>query len=182
MDSENPLFFNLESTLNPLNGLTGVDFNDNKKRVNWWTSLLDDFNKFGPSTWTPFSIATAAMLYSKGQEEAASRWGGRLIPQTAALKNLTSVMNIGPPGGVELDPNVLFFSGGIDPYERRRVGRAVGSLVDEGLVDSASAIDAAYFQEGEAWDMARERASSSRALGQLAYIRRGIFQPLGNGS
>ena len=167
IESENPLFFNLESTLNPLNGLTGVDFNDSKKRVNWFTAILDDMNKFGPSTWTPFSIATAWALSKRGEEEAASRWGGRLIPQTAVLKNLTALMNIGPPGGVELDPSVNYFSGGIDPYERRQVGRALYGLQEEGVIDGASAMDAAYYQEGEAWDMARDVRSHSRSLGQL---------------
>jgi hypothetical protein len=167
LDSENPLFFNLEGSLWPLTGLTGVDFNDSKKRINWFTAFLDDMNKFGPSTWTPFSLATAWALSRRGEEEAASRWGGRLIPQTAVIKNLTSLLNIGPPGGWELDPAISYFSGGIGPYERRRVGRALYGLQEEGLVDSASAIDAAYFQEGPAWDMARENASSSRALGQL---------------
>ena len=37
MNVENPLYFNLEATLWPLNGLTGTDFNDPSKRVNWWT-------------------------------------------------------------------------------------------------------------------------------------------------
>ncbi|MCK5642478.1 MAG: hypothetical protein KAJ19_16850, partial [Gammaproteobacteria bacterium] len=168
IDSDNPLFFNLMSTLNPMQGLTGVDFTDNKKRINWWTSFLDDLNKFGPSTWTPYSIATAAYLYHQGEEEAASRWGGRLFPQTAAIKSATSLLNLGPPGGYELDPSVGFFSGGMDPYERRQVGRALYGLQAEGSIDAASAIDAAYLQEGDVWDMAKESRSRSRSWGQLA--------------
>ena len=168
MDSENPLFFNLEQTLNPMNGLTGVDFNDPRKRINWFTATLDDLSKFGPSTWTPFSLATAVALYYKGEEEAASRWGGRMFPQTASIKAMTHLLNIGPPGGVELDPSVQFFSRGLDPYERRRVGRALGSMVEEGIIDEASAIDAAKTQSGDIWDQAQKWAANGRAWGQLS--------------
>jgi len=76
IDSDNPLYFNLEATLNPLNGLTGVDFEDPYKRINWWTSTIDDLNRFGPSIWTPINWAVAAASYAKGEKEAAQRWGG----------------------------------------------------------------------------------------------------------
>ena len=168
IDSENPLFFNLEQTLNPMNGLTGVDFNDPRKRINWFTATLDDLSKFGPSTWTPFSLATAVALYFKGEEEAASRWGGRLFPQTASIKALTHILNIGPPGGMELDPAVQFFSRGLDPYERRRVGRALGAMIEEGVIDEASAIDAANTQTGDIWEQAQKWAANGRAWGQLS--------------
>ena len=97
-----------------------------------------------------------------------------MIPQTATLKSLTHLLNIGPPGGVELDPNVAIFSGGIDPYERKRIGRAMGALVEEGAIPEADAIDAANFQEGPAWDMGRERAMDLRAPGQLASFFLGV--------
>jgi hypothetical protein len=174
LDSENPLFFNLEATLNPLNGLTGVDFNDKSKRVNWWTNTLDDLGKFGPSTWTPFSLAAAVALYKQGEQEAASMWGSRLIPQTATLKSITALMNIGEPGGVEIDPMVLFFSGGMDPYERKRVGRAMWRLVEDGTIDAATALDATNTQSGPAWDMAKELSTDTRAWGQLASFFLGV--------
>jgi len=177
LDSDNPLFFNLEATLNPLNGLTGVDFNDPLKRVNWWTRTLDDMNKFGPTTWTPYSLATAMALYIQGEEDAAARWGGRLIPQTATLKSLGSIFNINIPtraGVNELDPAVLMFSNGSDPYERRRIGRALGMMVEEGLIDQATAIEAARTQSGEAWMQSAERAIRSRAPGQVASFFMGV--------
>ncbi|KKK44368.1 hypothetical protein LCGC14_3167220, partial [marine sediment metagenome] len=52
IDSDNPLYFNLEASISPLNGLTNVDFNDKYKRVDSVSSTLDDLNKFGSSTWT----------------------------------------------------------------------------------------------------------------------------------
>ncbi len=167
LKSDNPLFFNLEATINPLNGLTGVDFNDRKKRTGWFTAALDDLGKFGPSTWTPFSLVTAFALHMRGEDEAASRWGSRLIPQTATLKSITAALGLGPPGGLEIDPSVHFFSNGLDPYERRRVGRALGILVDEGEITQAEAIDAAHAQEGEIWDMALDRSARIRAGGQI---------------
>src|SRR3990167_1015162 len=87
LDSENPLWFNLEATLNPLNGLTGVDFNTSDKRKGWFASMLDDLGKFGPSTWTPFNYAVAVDMWSRGEQEAAAKWAGRLIPQTASIKS-----------------------------------------------------------------------------------------------
>ena len=177
LDSENPLFFNLEATLNPLNGLTGVDFNDSQKREGWFAATLDDLGKFGPSTWTPFSIATALAMYSKGDQEAASRWAGRLFPQTASIKGLLGMLRhkvSDLPLQGEYDPFVQLFSGGLDPYERRRVGRALGWMVDNGQIDQASALDAAHSQSGPIWDAALDRAVTARAPGQLASFLFGV--------
>jgi len=177
VDVKNPLFFNLEATLWPLNGLTGIDFTDKYKRVNWWTKTLDDLNKFGPSTWTPLSIATAVALQIQGEEDAASRWGGRLIPQTATVKSLLNLMNVNiqtRAGINEFDPNVHLFSGGMDPYERNRVGRALGTLVEEGVIDRETAIEAARTQSGDAWRMATIRAIHDRAGGQLSSFFLGV--------
>ncbi len=91
---DNPLFFNLESTLNPLYGITGVDFNDRYKRVDGFTGFMDDLNKFGPSLWTPLTLGIAVSMSMQGEDEAASRWAGRLIPQTKTLDAILSVFNI----------------------------------------------------------------------------------------
>jgi hypothetical protein len=170
MDSENPLFFNLEATINPLYGLLGVDFNDPERRVDWWSANMDYLGKFGPSIWTPFNIALALSLKRKGEDEAAARWGGRLIPQTALLKSLLSVGNVNIKTGEgfnEFDPAILIFSNGMDPHERARVGRQLGAMVDQGLVDSVTAQDAAYSQKGELWDAAAMQAIRNRAPGQI---------------
>ncbi|RLC83664.1 MAG: hypothetical protein DRJ03_16530 [Chloroflexi bacterium] len=177
MDVENPLLFNLEATLNPLNGIAGVDFNDPYKRVDSFSRTLDDANKLGPSTWTPLNYAVAVWMAIKGEEEAMSRWGGRLIPQTATLKSITSLLNIErpegimgqvvTPGGVELDPMVHMFSGGIGPYERRRVGRALGALAMDGEYTDEEIIDAANAQQGPIWDQAMQNAARQRAPGQI---------------
>ncbi len=171
IQSDNPLFFNLEATLNPLNGITGVDFTDPYKRVNWWTKALDDMNKLGPSTFTPFSLAAALALKMQGQDDAAARWGGRLLPQTATIKSALNLLNVNIPTGQgidEFDPSVYFFSNGLDPYERRRAGRALGWMIDEGEVSQADAIEAARTQSGPVWEEAVRRAIRQRAGGQLA--------------
>lgn len=177
LDSKNPLFFNLEATLNPLNGLTGVDFTDNAKRTGWFTAMLDDLGKLGASTWTPFSIATAVALYMQGNQEAAARWAGRLIPQTATFKAIAGALHhkvSDLPLQGEFDPFVQFFSGGVDVYERNRVGRALGAMVDEGLVTQAQAIDAAHSQTGPVWGAALDRAVNERAPGQIASFIGGV--------
>ena len=185
LNSENPLFINLESTLNPLNGLTGVDFNDRNKRVNWWTSLLDDLGKFGPSTWTPLNLAVAWALKEQGEEEAASRWGGRLIPQTQTIEAIQSILEEGVTdfAGISFegvgkdsfgwmdwmtkDPALSIFSNGIDPYTRRRIGRALGAMIQEGMITPEQGLDAARTQEGRWWELAHERAINNRAPGQI---------------
>ena len=171
IQTDNPLFFNLEATLNPLNGVTGVDFTDPYKRVSWWTRFLDDLNKLGPSTFTPFSMVTAFLMKMQGEDDAAARWGGRLIPQTATLKSLLSLMNVNIRTGQginEFDPQVNFYSNGLDPYERNRSGRALGWMIDEGELDPASAQDAAWNQNDDNWFEAVARGIRSRAGGQLA--------------
>jgi hypothetical protein len=179
LDHESPLYFNLEATIWPLNGLTGVDFNDPYKRVSGMTALLDDMNKLGPSTWTPYSIAAAVGLSMQGEEEAASRWAGRLIPQTAFLKSVLSLTNVNLPEtpfteGNELDPMVQMFSGGLDPYERRRVGRALSQMITDGTVTEEEAIDAANLQDGELWDQAVMLATKKRAPGQISSFMAGV--------
>ena len=177
MDSENPLYFNLEASLWPLNGLTGVDFDDPNKRVNWWTAAIDDVGKLGPSVWTPINMATALALQAQGEDEAAQRWGGRLIPQTAALKSVMNLMNINVPtrqGINEFDPSVLLFSNGLDPYERRRAMRALAMMVEEGTLTQADAADVAYNQSGPIWQQAITRAQDSRAMGQLSSFALGV--------
>jgi hypothetical protein len=177
LDAENPVFFNLEATLNPLNGMTGVDFMDGEKRGTWFETALDDLGKFGPTTWTPFSIATAVAAYMRGDEESAARWAGRLFPQTASIKAGLGLLHhkvSDLPLQGEYDPFVHLFSGGLDPYERKRVGRALGMLVDEGAIDAATARDAARTQKGPVWDMALDRAVNERAPGQLASFFGGV--------
>ncbi|MFQ5409958.1 MAG: hypothetical protein ACE5FI_16240, partial [Anaerolineales bacterium] len=83
VNMEHPLFFNLEATINPLNGLLGVDFNDRDRRATWWSALVDDMNRFGPTVWTPITLAVAGALLVNDEKDAAAAFAGRLIPQTA---------------------------------------------------------------------------------------------------
>ena len=171
LESENPLFFNLEATLNPVNGLTGIDFDDPYKRTGWFTTMLQDAGKLGPSVWTPYSIAVALALYMKGENEASARWAGRLFPQTATIRAAFALAT-GKP--LELDPFVHFFSGGVGPYERRRAGRALAAMDNEHKYGTADILDAAYFQKGPIWDEALLREATERGPGQLASFFLGV--------
>ena len=165
LDWENPMYFNLEASLNPLNGLTNVDFDDPYKRTSWFTGLLQDMNKFGPSTHTLYSLAVAIGLYSKGEEDAASRWAGRIIPQTRTIKAISALAFDKP---IELDPWVALMGGGLDPYERNRVGRALAAMANEEVYSEAEIMDAANRQKGDIWDEAILRATKERAPGQIS--------------
>ena len=171
LDSEHPLFFNLEATLNPLNGLVGVDFDDPYKRTGWFTTMLQEAGKLGPSTWTPYSWATALALYMKGENEAAARWAGRMFPQTATIR-AASALAVGKP--LELDPFVHWFSGGVGPFERRRAGRALAAMDNEHKYPTADILDAAYQQRGPIWEEALLREATERGPGQLASFFLGV--------
>lgn len=176
---ENPLFFNLEASINPMYGMLQPNFNDPAKRTGLWTAALDDLGKGGFSTHPLMNIATALILMSKGEEEAAARWGGTgLIPQAKAIKAATSLAGIGPPGGVQWDPFIKFFSGGSDPYEKRQIGRAMYAITEENPALAAQAYEDVRLQEGELWDQAHTLAVNQRAPGQIASFLLGTgFKP-----
>ncbi len=167
---EKPLFFNLESAFNPLNGITGVDFSDKQKIVGQpgtveyeWTSLLNVAGKYGPSVWTPIQLATAAWLNNNDHNDAARRWAGRLIPQTAVVKAAAAKFF---DTHVELDPVVRALDDGTaegDPYEERRIGRVLNEFVTDGLITREQAFDAARTKSGEIWNSAATKATANRA-------------------
>jgi hypothetical protein len=171
---KNPLMLNLEASLNPLNGLTGVDFEDKNKIVGTpgtleygWTKTLDSIGKFGPSPWTPINVATAGALFAKGEKEAAARWAGRLFPQSYPIKAVASIFN----KNLELDPFVLLFGGWeskTDPYESRRVGRALVALSEAGKITKEQAYEAARLKSGDVWNQAVVQATKNRSLGTIS--------------
>jgi hypothetical protein len=198
---DNPLFFNVEQTLNPINGITGVDFDDPDKSTNWFTTVLNDLGKFGPTTHTLLSFVTALALYRDGEFEAASKWSGNLLPQTSAARAIQSIINKGfnlgritegsdtefkfegfaekdEFGGTGNkpwnDPLAKWLSGGYTAYEQRQFGRALAAMVEEGIISEAQSIDAASSQKGQIWEAAIERAFNERALGQLAGFAFGV--------
>lgn len=169
INNGNPYFFNLESAIWPLQGITGTDFNDPEKRTNWFTATVDDMGKFGPSTWTPISIGIAAYYQLKGEKDIAAKWGTRLIPQTATLKAASSYF--GNP--IELDPNVQIFSGNglgdlsaADPYEEGRISRALAAMEAEGI-PKEQLIEAARTHTGPLWEQAYINATQDRAPSQI---------------
>ena len=177
IESDNPFYFQLEATISPLHALTGADYNDKYKRVDTISSGLDDLNKFGPSTWTIFSLALATYYHAKGKEEAAARWAGRLFTGTRAFRDLTALLGAEEGRGIEIDPLINTFSGGIGPYERPRVGLALGDMLDEGYSEE-DLIDAGNQQSGPVWEDAVARMVQARAGGNLFGFIAGVgFKP-----
>lgn len=175
----NELILNLEAALNPMNGLAGVDFTDKKKIVGSpgtfeyaWTNSLDSIGKYGPSVWSPIAWATAAWLSSKGENDAAARWAGRMIPVTAPVKAVASLAN----KNLELDPFVALFGEGTgtDPYERRRVGRSLMAMATAGKITKEQAYEAARTRSGEIWQMGVTEASKARAKGTISAYTLGV--------
>lgn len=173
---KNPLMLNLEASLNPLNGLTGVDFTDKNKIVGTpgtleygWTKTLDSIGKFGPSPWSPINMLTGAALINRGEKEAGARWLGRLFPQSAPIKAIASLFG----KNLETDPFVLLFSdgSGTDPYESRRVGRALIAMSEAGKITKEQAYEAARAKSGDVWNQAVVESTRNRAYGTIsAYV------------
>jgi hypothetical protein len=174
MDSDSPLYFNLEATFNPLNGLTGVDFNDPDKSQGWFANMVQQMGKLGPSIHTPILLMVGAAQLVTGNREAAESWLGRLIPQTATIKAITNLLGIDPQGvgGLELDPMVLAM-GGMGKYEIRGVQRVISQFEADGKLPDGTpfaheqAIDAQYSQSGPIWEMAANAYNRQRAPGRL---------------
>lgn len=176
LDSENPFYFNLEAMFNPLNGLTGEPFDDRDKRYDWLSGIVQDIGKFGPSVYTPIAWAMAFRAYQQGEEQATAKWTGRVIPQTQAVKALTALLGMGPGGsGLEIDPGIWLTQHGLDVWESRRIGRALGWAVDAGELTKEQAQQAAIEGPGnEHFDQARGVAQSKRSLGQITGFFGGV--------
>lgn len=178
LNNGNPMYINLEASVWPLYGLTGTDFNDPQRRTNWFTSTIDDLGKFGPSLWTPINMAIATGYSLQGEQEAASRWAGRAVPQTATLKAIQAQLGMTP---IELDPAVQAFDSqpglnpyALDQYEEGRALRALAAMQAEGRITDEQAAEIAYRQEGPYWEEAIQRATKQRAPGQIASFFLGV--------
>lgn len=161
LNSRNPYYFNMEATLNPLYGMVGVDYNDPRKRVDWLSGTVDQMGKFGPTLFTPYNWLMALRLYKMNEVDAAKRWAGRLIPQSQPLKAALwkAGVKFYPYGESkalnEIDP-IVQLSGGYDPYESKKILRQLSAMEENGQISPAELVDAAYFNEGNLWDMAAQ--------------------------
>lgn len=184
---DNPMYLNLEATLNPLNGLTGTDFNDPAKRVDWLSSSVDDMNQMGFNMAVPLQWAMALKLYSQGKDDAGRRWMGRLLPFTTTIKagvnklyektgiDLMPDLSFAPGAKYgEFDPFVNMMSKGVDPYEEKRVNRAMAAIISENPDLKEKAYDQLYNRQGDLYDQAVHRAINERAPGQLASFFLGL--------
>ena len=168
LDMDNPIFFRIENLVNPIYDLTSADFQDDRKRVNWWTAAIDDINKNIPGYLNPaFTYTIAAALRAQGEEEAAERWAGRLLPATNLVTSLTSLIGAREGRGIEIDPSVQIFSGGIGPHRRGRIARALAAMLKEGKYTEEQIIDVARTRSGPAWEEAVARQMRKDATGTL---------------
>ena len=184
--NDSPMYFNLEAALNPLYSLTGVDFNDQKRRVDWASSAIDDMGKFGFNTSMPIQWLMAFNLYKKGEDEAARRWLGRMIPATQDLKAGLNLLE--QQFGIDVTPDVSLLpgakygefdpfvnmQGGLDPYEEKRIGRSLADMVLKGEITPEQSYDIMYNRSGPEFDAAVQKAILERAPGQMASYFGGV--------
>lgn len=172
-DKENPLFFNIEASVNPLYQMIGQDFNDPNRRKDWLSTTVDDLSKVIPGLYQPLQWVVAANLAKNGEADAAKRWAGRLIPQTKIFKSVTNALGIDIPLTKynELDPFVSIFSDGLDPFEESRVNRYLSQM--PGVSEEAK-IEAAHSRSGDLWEQAVRGSLSARAPVEFASYFLGV--------
>ena len=175
LNMDNPLFFRLENTFQPIYLMMGTDFTDDKKRVNWWTTVMDDIGRYSPGYFNPliqYGVATALKI--KNEDEAAARWAGRLWPQTQTIKSISSLLGAREGKGIETDPSTLIFSGNLGPYERNRVAKTLAQFVKDGRYSEEEIMDAARTHAGPAWEEAMAAQQKKYAVGNLISSFAGI--------
>lgn len=187
LPEDNPLYFQLEQMVNPLNGLLGMDYNDSRRRKDTLPAVIDTIGKYGPSTHTLISWAIAASYAMKGDADTAEAWAGRSIPITKLIKDVTSVAGLnqswdakiikGTPGGVETDPLLNIFMGGVDSYENKRIARKLAEMVQRGEISGEDAAAAAHDQSGDTWNLAWKYAQNDPNVSFLE--RRGVLSSIG---
>ncbi len=172
-DRDNPLFFNIEASLNPLYQMIGQDYNDPRRRADWFSTVIDDVSKVVPGIYQPLQWLVAANLYRKGEVEAGERWRGRLIPQTKLIKSVTNKLGIDIPMTKynELDPFVGLMGDGIDSYEEGRINRYLFNM--PGVSEEAK-IQASHAREGDLWEQAVRGALGNRAVAEMASYFLGV--------
>lgn len=179
VQTEHPIFVNLESAINPIYDLTGTDFNDPYRRVDWLSRTVDDLGKTGGTFMPPIQWAVGLHLYRKGEADAAQRWMGRVLGQTgqaikAGLTAAGADINIGNfVQHNEVDPFVNFLSGGMDANERKRIGRQMAGMIEDGL-DPEAALDAMLSQSGELYDEAVRQSVIARSPAELKSFFLGV--------
>ena len=172
---ENPLHFRLENLIQPIYFMGTGDFVDPKKRVNWWSSMMDDIGRYSPGYFNPvIQYAVATALAAKEEDEASARWAGRLLPATGLIQSITSIIGINEGKGVEVDPSVHIFSGGMGPYETNRVAKVLAGFVKEGKYSEAEIIDAAFTHSGLIWDEAVATQRQQFGVGNIISTFSGI--------
>ncbi len=168
LNMDNPLFFRLENTFQPIYLTASTDFTDSRKRVNWWSTMIDDIGKYTPGYWNPliqYGLATA--LRVKEEEEAAARWAGRALPATRLVKSITALLGVKGGKGLELDPSTKYFSGDLGPYEKKRVAKTLAQFVKDGRYTEEQIIDAARTRSGPAWEEAMAAQQKKYAVGNI---------------
>lgn len=175
IDLSNPYYVNLEAMINPVYGLTGSDFNDPKKRVDWLTNMVSDMGRMGPSFSPLINWAIAGKLYMTGQQEAGERWLGRMLPQSQLVKSASSTF-FGE--AIEIDPFVQIANqdlfGGVDPYERNRVVAALAMMVQRKEITQEQMIEAARSKSGQIWDAAVNYSAQKRFQGDVSSFFVGV--------
>ncbi len=185
LDADNPLYFSLASLLDVYQNVIS-DFDDPDKRATWFTSVVDQMSKVIPgSMGLIMQYAIAAGLKTIGEDEAAAKWGGRTIPLTQTVKGLTSIIGINEGRGIDLDPSIWMFSSNnswddlitgrtLSAGDEKRVGTAMGYLIDQYPDMPEELLDQAKAHEGPLWDEAVAIVAKQGAFGNIVSFFTGI--------
>lgn len=176
IETNNPVLINLERAINPFSDMMG-GFDNPKKRVNWYSTLLDGISQVGIGFPTPIiQYAVAMGLKIQGEDEAAAFHGGRFLPISRQAKGATALLGVNEGRGVELDPSIRAFSDAnffdftgrhVGPYEEKRVANALSQIALENPDIPEQAYAEAWTHGGPLWDEAIARSAQKDAVGSL---------------
>jgi len=185
LDAENPLYLSLAGILDVFENLGG-GFEDEDRRATWFSSIVDQLsNKIPGSMGMIQQYAMAIGLKAAGEDEAAAKWGGRMIPVTNTIKGLTSIVGVNEGRGIDLDPSVGYFSANNDwdsfvsgrslgPYDEKRVAVALGYLIDKYPDIPEELLEQAKKHQGPLWDEAVGIVANQGAYGNVVSFFTGI--------
>jgi hypothetical protein len=182
-EPDHPMYANLDSMVNPLYGVLGIDFDDPDKRSDQLGTVMDNLGKFGPSIHQSYGMAYGLYLYLSGQEEnakKADKWLGRFLGSAGrAARAIQPVLGIAEDiGGVEIDPARIIaskFEGrewwqGMDPYEQGRIARGLFGMVEKGMMSEDQIADISNMDnpwESDHYRTAVAYARSTRQAGDI---------------
>ena len=176
-----PMYFNVLATFDPMNGFLGDKFRDPDLYNDPLSATMAEAQQYGPGLHGLWASALAIRASYQGDPEAMMGWMSNLGPATRGVTAITALakkfggpgLDFIPPGGVVLEPWLWRTEEGHgkqmvgSKYDARRVGMAMGQMVENGQITPEQAYDAMLAQEGDLYDQALQISKENSSVSVL---------------